>query len=223
MKVYNSRVNASALGAKATCVWLKQGINVDADITLTAARIDAQVSTYPQRKSIVLNHCLINPASPADWSLGDGNFSATRCQILGSSDGVRFAGSRADVLVENYIRVKAQGAQDHNDGIQTYGATGGGVILRNNIDDRPIGGGGGQNGAIFIADGAEGTYEIRDNYLLGGNFSLRLHESGFYRVTGNIVEKGSYMFGPLVTDNSRAGAFLEWSGNKLSDGTVLTP
>jgi len=171
----------------------------------------------------VLNYVTINPATPADWSLGDANFIATRCQIMGSSDGVRYSGNNADVLIENYIRVKAQGSLDHNDGIQMYGANGGGVMLRNNIDDRPIGGGGGQNGALFIADGAEGTYEIRDNYLAGGNYSLRLHENGFYRVTGNIVEKNSYNFGPVVTDNARPGAFLEWSNNTLSDSAVLNP
>lgn len=38
---------------------------------------------------------------------------------------------------------------------------------------------------------------------------------------GNVIEKGSYAYGPLVTDNARAGAFLEWSGNTLSDGSEL--
>lgn len=223
LTVYNTRVDASSLGSSATCVWLKSGINIDANITLNACRVDTAVSTYPQNKKLTLNYCTINPTTPADWSLGDGNFTATRCQILGSSDGVRYSGSSTDTLIENYIRVKLQSADDHNDGVQMYGATGGGEILRNNIDARPVGSNDPGNAAVFIADGATGTYEIRDNYLSGGNSSLRLHESGYYRVTGNIIEKGSYSVSPVNTTMAISGAFLEWSNNKLSDGTIVNP
>lgn len=141
---------------------------------------------------------------------------------MGSSDGVRYGGDTADALIENYIRVKSQDSSDHNDGVQMYGATGGGMILRNNIDCRPIGGGGGPNAAFFIADGATGTYEIRDNYFAGGGYTFRLLDAGYYRVTGNIVEKDSYLFGPLLLDNLIPNAIQEWSNNKLSDGTVLS-
>jgi hypothetical protein len=222
VRVFTTRVNASALGAEATCVWLRQGINIDADVTLTAARIDAKVSTHPQRRSIVLNYCAINPTTPADWSLGPENFSATRCQILGSSDGVRHTGAGTGVLIENFIRVTAEGRQDNNDGVQISGATGGGVILRNNIDVRPMGGGGRPTVALFIGGGAQGNYEIRDNYLVGGGYALRLNENGFYSVTGNVIELGSYSIGPLNTTNARTGGFLEWTNNRLSDGTELT-
>lgn len=221
LKVYTSTVSSSSLGSSATCVWLKGGITINSPITLTASRIDDVVDT--QGYAVTLNYCTVQPPSPGDWSLGPSNFTATRSQILGSSDGVRYGGSTKDTLIENYIRVKAQSSADHNDGIQMYGASGGGTILRNNIDDRPVGGGGGPNGAIFIADGATGTYEIRNNYLMGGAYSLRLHDSGYYRVTGNIVVKGTYVYGPVTTTNAIQGAFLEWSNNTLSDGTVLTP
>jgi hypothetical protein len=72
-----------------------------------------------------------------------------------------------------------------------------------------------------MADSSQGTLEVRDNYLIGGGYTLRLHENMYYRVTGNIIEKGSYAYGPISTTNARSGAFLEWSNNKLSDGTVL--
>lgn len=220
--VYNSSVNASSLGTSKTCVYFKGGINIDAPITLTACKVDGIInSTYSFRR-VVLNYCTIKPASPSDWSLGPGNFSATRSQILGSSDGVRFASGYNDVLIENYIRLKAQGPTDHNDGIQMYVPTGGGTILRNNIDARPVGGGGGTNAAIFIADNATGTYEIRDNYLAGGGFTLRLHESGYYRATGNIIEKDSYVYGPFTHGASIPGAFLEWLNNKTSDGAIIS-
>jgi hypothetical protein len=228
MTVYSSQVDASALisTGKTTCVWLKGGINIDADITLTACRIDDQVSTYPQINKLTLNYCTIDPPTNTEWpySLGPDNFTAVRSNIGGSMDGVNFGGgTHKNTLIENYIRVKMRDTDDHNDGVQSYFASGGGTVLRNNIDARPVGGGGGPNAAFFIADSTEGEYEVRDNYLLGGGYTLRLHEDAYYRVTGNIIEKDSYSFGPLNTDNARTGAFLEWSNNKLSDGTVLTP
>lgn len=219
LTVYTSRVNASSLGASATCVWFKGGITIDAAITLTACKVDAAVVSGA--KPVTVNFCTINPTSPDDWSLGYTNFTAYRSQITGSSDGVRFGGSGKDTLIENYIRSKVQTPEDHNDGVQMYGATGGATILRNNIDGNPVGGGGSANSAIFIADGASGEYEIRDNYFMGAGYSLRLHDNGYYRVTGNIFLKDSYKYGPVSTTNSRTGAFLEWSNNKLTDGTIV--
>lgn len=58
---------------------------------------------------------------------------------------------------------------------------------------------------------------------MGGGYTLRLHESGYYRVTGNRIETGSYSYGPLTTTNAISGAFLEWSDNKETNGTVLQP
>ncbi|MCA9591972.1 MAG: hypothetical protein KC776_01635, partial [Myxococcales bacterium] len=223
MTVYTSKVKASQLGATATCVWLKAGITVDAPITLNACRIDANV-VNGSNNDITLSYCMVKAPSPGDWALGSSHFTAIRSQLVGSSDGVRFGGSGTDTLIENYIRVATQSSQDHNDGVQMYGASGGGVILRNNIDCRPVSGStSGANGAIFVADGATGTYEIRDNYLMGGGYTLRLHESGYYRVTGNRIETGSYSYGPLTTTNAISGAFLEWSDNKETNGTVLQP
>lgn len=221
LTIYETEVDASDLGSTVTCAWFKGGINIDANITLNACRVDVPINTYPQFNHVNLNYCTINPTTPADWSLGAGNFSATRCQILGSSDGVRYAGTTNDALIENYIRTTAQSFDDHNDGVQAYGAEGGGTILRNNIDGNPVSGGYG-NAAIFIADGAEGTFEIRDNYLIGGGYNTRLHESAYYRVTGNIIEKDSYLYDPLNTAYSIPGAFLEFSGNKLSDNTAVS-
>jgi len=219
MTVYENSVNASSLGSSATCVWLKGGITINAPITLTACKVPRIYNT--SSNNVTLNYCTIEPSSPADWSLGYRNFTATRSQVLGSSDGVRYGGSSSDTLIENYVRVKAQDSSDHNDGVQMYGASGGGTILRNNIDARPIGGGGGANAAFFIADGATGTYEIRDNYFAGGGYTFRLLDAGYYRATGNVIEKNSYLFGPVLRQNLIPGAILEWSNNRLSDGTIL--
>lgn len=220
LTVYNSQVNASSLGSTATCVWFKGGINIDKAITLNACKVNGIISTNGNKTTI--NYCTVNPSTPDDWSLGPSNFTAIRSQIMGSSDGVRYGGGTTDTLIENYIRNKQQSPDDHNDGIQAYGATAGGTILRNNIDGNPVGGGVSTSGMI-VADYVTGTFEIRDNYFIGGGYTLRFYENAFYKVTGNIVEKNSYKYGPVITTNSRPGAFVEWSNNTLSDGTPINP
>jgi hypothetical protein len=219
MKVYNGSTTSGSIGSSATCIWIKGTLDVTSAITITACKIDGIVDTRGSNGRVTINYCNINPSSPQDWSVGDHNFSITRSQITGSSDGVRYAGSTNDVLIENYIRTKDQSSDDHHDGVQMYGAEGGGTLLRNNIDVHPVGGSAGITAPIFVADGATGTYEIRDNYLIG---VLRLHENGYYRVTGNIIQLLSGDGNsPINTSNSRSGAFLEWTNNATSSGTAI--
>ena len=213
LKVYSSTVNASQLG-NATCVWLKGGIKVDKPVTLTAARIDSGVSTYSAR--LTLNWCTVN-ADGEDHAI-NGRVDTFRCQLINASDGVRFDGTN---IVETYIRLKQQNSQDHNDGIQAYKAGQGGSILRSNIDSRP--GGSSQsvlgNAAIFIADDSRGEVVIRDNYLAGGEYTLRMHEAATYRISGNII--ANYNSGPIATNNATPGAFLEFSGNHTASGQLI--
>ncbi|MGE3636039.1 MAG: hypothetical protein AB7P00_39420, partial [Sandaracinaceae bacterium] len=132
MTVYDTEVRTSTLGGSATCAWFQAGIRVDAPVTLTACRIDGNV-VNSTNDDIVLEYCLVESPTPGDWALGYSHFSATRCQLLGSSDGVRFGGSTRDVLIENYIRTREQDPADHNDGVQMYGATDNNILLHNNI------------------------------------------------------------------------------------------
>lgn len=215
-------VNASTLGdpAKISGIHFTGKLITDVDCTLTDCQFDAPVDNQPGKKVQLVN-CLVSPTSVGDWGIGPDKVSATRSVIEGNSDGVRFENMN---LIECWVRVKLQSAADHNDGLQCYQSSAGGSILRCNIDANPhdsahsdIFG----NGAIFIADGSKGEYEIRDNWLTGGGYTLRLHESGTYRVTGNIIEKGKWLFGPLTTTNAVSGAFKEWSNNTLSDGSIL--
>jgi len=213
LKVYASKVNASQLG-NATCVWLKGGINVDKPVTLTAARIETQVRTYGER--LTLNWCTVN-ADGGDQAV-DGRVDTLRCQLINASDGVRFDGTN---IVETYIRVKQQNSQDHNDGIQAYKAGQGGSILRSNIDSRPVGAPRSilGNAAIFIADGSRGEVVIRDNYLAGGEYTLRMHEAATYRLSGNII--ADYNSAPIATDSAISGAFLEFSNNHTASGQLI--
>ena len=55
--------------------------------------------------------------------------------------------------------------------------------------------------------------------MLFGGYTLRLHESNTYRVTGNVLS--SWMFGPYTNDNAIAGAFLEFANNTTSTGGTI--
>ncbi|WP_406045318.1 hypothetical protein OG799_13065 [Micromonospora sp. NBC_00898] len=212
LKVYSTRVSASQLG-NASCVWLKGGLAVDTPITLTATRIDAQVES--SGALLTLNWSTVD-ATDGDYAIG-GHVKAYRCQLINGSDGVRLNGTS---IVESYIRVRQESSADHNDGVQAYRASEGGVILRSNIDSRPVNAprtlG---NAAIFIADDSRGELTIRDNWLAGGEYTLRLHESATYRVTGNIIT--GYGSWPASRDRARPGAFLEWRDNLTGNGTEI--
>lgn len=218
MTVYATRVPASQLGAAATCVWLQAGIHVDAPITLTAARIDTTVRSDGPRLTIAWS--TIDGHGDGTYSVGGHNVDVTRSQIVGSSDGVRLEGM---ALVEDWIRVAQTDPADHNDAIQAYQASAGGSILRCNIDGRPTNATAGVfgNAAIFLADNSVGEVEIRDNYLAGGGYTLRLHEAQTYRVTGNVIADWGY--GPVSTSSAIPGAWLEWSGNVTAAGEAVNP
>lgn len=216
-------VNASSLGASISGKHFTGTFVPDINCTLTDCQFDAPVNNQAG-VTVQLVNCLVSPTAVGDWCIGPEKVSATRCALEGCSDGIRF--DNMDI-VECWVRTALQSAIDHNDGIQAFQASAGGSILRNNIDCRP--GGDTSNstttGAIFLADSSQGETAVRDNYLAGGNGVLRLHESMHYRVTGNRILANSWAAGtgPVSTTNAISGAFLEWSDNQTTDGTVLTP
>lgn len=219
LTVYATKIRASQI-TDTTCIWLKQGITVDISTTLTAAKIDTVIRSDGPK--LTINWSTIDGHGNGTYSIGGHNVDAYRTQIVGSSDGVRFENMN---ISECYIRTEFTSDADHADGIQGYQASAGGSIVRSNIDSRAVGAPAGVYGtaAIFMADDSHGLTVIRDNLLAGGGYTLRLHESMTYRVSGNIVVAGSWGFGPLSTDNAVPGAFLEWSGNTTTTGQVLTP
>ncbi len=223
LTIYNSQVSTSSMpGHASTCGWFKAGINVDSNASITAARIDlTNIDTHGYTLNISWSN--LDSITQCDEPLhGEGVFNVYRSSTTGCSDGPRMDG---DSVIESYVRTHAWSTLDHNDGMQAYLASAGSTILRNNIDGRPDNGAAmgvaWGNSAIFMADDSQGTTKIRDNYLAGGGYTLRMHESQLYRVTGNIIVKDSWAFGPLSTSNAVSGAFLEWSNNTISDGTVL--
>lgn len=223
LTVYAGRMAASTLIAAGTttCVWLKAGVTVDVPVTLTAAKIDTIVRSDGPR--LQLDWSTVDGHGDGTFAIGGHNVGAYRSNIGGASDGVRF--EQMD-LVEDYIRTVSTSPDDHNDGVQFFQAAVGGSIRRCNINSRPVNlpasDGIYGTAAVFAADSSMGELVLRDNFLGGGGYTLRLHEAMTYRVTGNVIDAGSWLYGPVSTSNAVPGAFLEWSGNMLSDGTPIT-
>ncbi len=144
----------------------------------------------------VLNYCTVDTTTAGNETLSYQNYTATRCKLIGCSDGVKANGGNT-TLTECYIRTKAQSAQDHNDGVQNVGGAGPVNVIRCNIDPTPVNGaqfGLGGNSALFLADGEVGLHTIYDNLLIGGGYTLAMYDTGTFDVQGNKFVRGSYSF-----------------------------
>lgn len=224
--IMSGAVSASDFGVSGVTISGKHftgSIAIDIDCTLEDCYIEDVIQNSGGH-TVQLNWCTVSPPTPGDRCIGPYGVSAYRCLLEGCSDGV---GLDTCNLIENFITLKGQSSLDHNDGAQSYIAGAGGQVLRNNINGIPVNtdtlGLGQGNSCIFVADNSQGTLEIRDNLLTGGGYTLGLHDSMFYRVTGNRVTEGSWGYGPVNTQNAVSGAFLEWSDNLTTGGTVLSP
>lgn len=196
----------------------------DVDCTLTDCQFDAPVNNQAGVLVNLASNCLVS-CTPDElgWCIGPEKVSATRSAFEGNSDGIRF--DTMD-LVECWVRTQAGSTEDHNDGVQAYGANALGSILRCNIDGKPSNGAdfgiATGNSAIFIADGSTGTLELRDTYLSGGDYTLQAFEPAQFEVTGVRIEANSWNYGP-ISDAGVTTQFIEWSDNQTTDGTVLEP
>jgi len=148
--------------------------------------------------------------SSSGIGVGAANFTCLRCNIHNFPDGVRANGGVT--IQDSWIH--DLGANDHNDGIQRYlpGSAGNDVIRHNFVDLR----GGGRNGCIFYADDWRGNVTIDSNLFAGGNWSIRVHESGTAQVTNNVVIRNSYDVGPT---NFQYGNITQLAGNTFDDGS----
>jgi hypothetical protein len=178
--------------------------------------------------AISVNWCTWLPSGVGDYAIGYNAFTAYRCNIGGSSDGLKAGGPAT--ATECFIRVKGQDALDHNDGVQNSGGAGLVTIERCNIDCRPTNGIGGPNAALFTADAASGLQVWTDNYVAGGGYVMRLYENATYNVQGNWVLDGSWTFGPthravipstdVIWGTVRPNVLVDSSGTVLSTLTA---
>lgn len=151
-------------------------------------------------------------------AVGVDRYTARGVRVMGFPDAFRVSGD--DVRIEGSFVTLCGQADSHADGIQGYGGGLGVTIVHNTIDARVTDG---ENAAIFFADGSRQA-EIRDNLLLGGGFSLRLHDESpnkqpqdiaSYVVTGNRIAADDFGYGAASVDDCDRRRAIEWSDNVL--------
>jgi hypothetical protein len=148
-------------------------------------------------------------------SIGYSDYSLTRVNAYGCSDGPRLAGTGPILIQDSWIHDLSNLPGDHGDGIQAYGLNGGTVTVRHNTIV------GGTNAAFFTADGATGDMYIDNNLMSGGGYTLRVYDN-LVRVTNNLIVKNTYEYGPVAAYSNPGAAdpgvtIVEWSNNHLCD------
>lgn len=158
-------------------------------------------------------------AATGEGAIGSDHYSARRVEIQGYSDGFRVSGN--DVLIQDSFVDLCDMTGAHSDGIQGYFGGTNVRLLHNTIDARvrPEN----ENAAIFFSDDSRGA-EVRDNLLVGGGYTLRLHDEtaakkpqdvATYTVSGNRIVDGGWGYGPVSVDDCLRGRAITWSDNRV--------
>ncbi|WP_344666642.1 hypothetical protein [Catenulispora yoronensis] len=118
----------------------------------------------------------------------------------------------------------------HTDSIISSGDDTGGLVIRHNtlINEDPIDKGASASVGLFADDGPVANTTVDDNWLAGGSYAFYGGDAGAHniKVTNNVFStevhpNGGY-YGFVAKWNA-SGAGNVWSGNKTSDGHVVTP
>ena len=174
-------------------------------------------------RGIVIEDVELNGNGIATQGIVHGGYTARRVNIHGTEDGIR-AGSNV-VLEDSWIHdLRHDGAftdAPHHDAVQSIGGTN--IVLRGNNLEGPFRA---QTSAIIMHAHLAGPLRnvlIENNRLSGGTYTLNLKArdgqpdlGSDIVVTGNVIVKDGWKFGPLNTDRAQA---VQFSGNTLSDGT----
>jgi hypothetical protein len=158
----------------------------------------------------------VGPDSGAlEWghgAVGTAGYTARRVEIHNVTDGFRVSGD--DILIEDsFVKLSVrEGECNHLDGVQGYGGGRNVTVRHNTIDARGNCG----TAAVFFGDSSPEA-DVQDNILLGGAYSLRLHQveiPTIFVARNNHVVNGAYDYGPLYFVD--AGALtLTCEGNDL--------
>ncbi len=138
-------------------------------------------------------------------------YTCRRCNIHNFSDGGKIYG---DTLIEDsYIHDLWYKSGDHNDGLQAFTHDTGTVLLRHNVISSAAQSNSGQNGALMIADGWNGTLTAENNLFDSyGVYAVRLHENGKYYIRNNRWTRHA-----TSTHTTVYGQILQWTGNAFQD------
>ena len=168
-------------------------------------------------------------------ALGAGNYHASKVKVLNFGDAFRYSTNNT-VVRDSYAKLCAPGDSGaHSDGLQGYLAPDATadrphVFEHNTVDQRcsawegqgVIEANGTGNPAdracsvtanVFWSDESGNGLVVKDNLFRGGGFTIRVHAGSGHTVSGNVVERDSWAFGPVT---SSCGA-ITWTGNRLAD------
>lgn len=148
-------------------------------------------------------------------AVGYENYTVLRSYIHGFADGPRISG--ANVTVQDSLIVTCRVSGAHGDGVQGYYGGSNAKIYHNTIDVRASAPD--VTSAIFIADNSTSA-DVRDNLLMGGGYTLRLHNDtknagSNWRASGNRIVSGSWVNGDTYNTNVCGKTGFVWEDNTL--------
>lgn len=161
-----------------------------------------------------------------------GVYDAYRCLLQGFSDGARICGPGSATLTECFIRVWADGAAAHCDGIQDPCGYQGNLTVQRCYVDAIDGSSfhAGTNAAITRADdwnegGNPGWTLIDSNFLASQNKAFHLVKmdmqgsSARATITNNIL---GTIGGAILDRTGTSTSRITWTNNRRANGTVVT-
>ncbi len=209
------------------------------NVTVTNSRIKGRVIANGHRGFTLKDADIGGDACPASSNGGDRLINADDYTLIrvhahhNGADLIAINGGGTITIQDSLINKTCYYDGDHLDAIQFYdpGSVANVTLSHNTIDARPVSGGFG-NAAIFIADspGAGSRFNIYNNYMAGGNYTLyaldALNGSGvIIDVAGNRFLQGQYNYGPCALSNSdpyNGNSGIIWNNNAFTTGAAIT-
>jgi hypothetical protein len=188
--------------------------------------------------SLVMENSEIRPSAGRDYEvsnqppIGSGNYTLRRVHVHGWQDGPRTGGGTT-LIEDSLLDDLAFASDEHPDGYQQYGpGEKSNVTLRHNtISGRAGNSTDKGNSAIFWSDhpGRGSSIVIENNLLSGGQFTIRINDTGsgsgvLADVHDNTVVVGTFQYGPAETNlSSRFNGTdgVKWTNNKTTDGRTI--
>lgn len=149
-----------------------------------------------------------------DSALSGGDFTARRVEVISGGDAfdVGFSSTRrGNVLIEDSYAKLCARVPAHSDGLQSYVAGSNVRLNHNTIDmqsERDA-----QTAPIFWSGDTPYPFTLTNNLLIGGTYTIRIHDGTNHVVNGNIVARNKWIYGPT----SITVPVGQCSGNQIAD------
>jgi hypothetical protein len=193
-------------------------------VVITDSEIDGGINNISAPdNSFTVSDTTIGPASGCkdagpEAGLEAGNFTATRVLIRNYNHSVQPEAPNA-VVSDSFMKVCANPG-DHADGVIAYQSGPNVRIIHNTIDMTGVPAAD-QTAPVFDT-GRVSSFDIENNLLLGGSYSVRIYDDGptgsGYVVKGNSVADGSWLYGAVDSDCS---AVAPWSSGNANGNQLV--